>query len=254
MQQTKSLLLEAWYQQPLGQRLCAYQHAALSRLLPMYCGYSGLILGTQFAHFPVLQERIHAWTVAAQIPQSNIRSPMPAVRTRLDALPFGRETMELVVLPHTLEFVTRPRQVLAEAIQVLAKSGVLVVIGFNPISTWGLARRFNPLRSSVLSELTWHTIGRVKRDVQALGCEIEAINTVFFGWPSEKDKPADAREGFMDKLGQLCWPNAGASYIILAKKMVTPLTPLVARIPKKPFMVGNNVAGPAHRVSHDQTR
>jgi SAM-dependent methyltransferase len=56
------------------------------------------------------------------------------------SLPFAAGTMDVVILVHQLEFHPHPHQVLREAVQVLAPEGHMIVLGFNPISLWGLRR------------------------------------------------------------------------------------------------------------------
>ncbi len=57
-----------------------------------------------------------------------------------DSLPFAAGTMDVVILVHQLEFHPRPHQVLREAVQVLAPEGHMILLGFNPVSLWGLRR------------------------------------------------------------------------------------------------------------------
>ncbi len=56
------------------------------------------------------------------------------------ALPFRAGSMDVVILIHQLEFHARPHQVLREAVQTVAPEGHMIVIGFNPLSLWGLRR------------------------------------------------------------------------------------------------------------------
>ena len=57
-----------------------------------------------------------------------------------DYLPFAECCIDLVCLPHVLEFSHNPHQSLREAERVLVPEGYLIITGFNPISTWGLKR------------------------------------------------------------------------------------------------------------------
>ncbi|MGE0806976.1 MAG: class I SAM-dependent methyltransferase, partial [Burkholderiaceae bacterium] len=55
---------------------------------------------------------------------------------QFEELPFGTQTLDLVVLPHVLEFALDPHQVLREADRVLRPEGRLIISGFNPASLW----------------------------------------------------------------------------------------------------------------------
>jgi SAM-dependent methyltransferase len=60
----------------------------------------------------------------------------------LTALPFASDSIDAILLPHTLELVEDPYAVLREAERVLRAEGCLLICGFNPRSGWGLRRLF----------------------------------------------------------------------------------------------------------------
>ena len=55
-------------------------------------------------------------------------------------LPLASDRLDAVLLPHTLDFVPDPRQVLREVERVLIPEGRVVILGFNALSSWGLVR------------------------------------------------------------------------------------------------------------------
>ena len=57
------------------------------------------------------------------------------------ALPFASNSLDLVVMPHTLETAADPHVALAEAARCLVPDGKLVIVGFNPVSLWAMRRR-----------------------------------------------------------------------------------------------------------------
>jgi len=61
------------------------------------------------------------------------------VETDYTALPFAAASIDLVLLPHVLEFASNPHQVLREVERVLVPEGQVVIAGFNPISLFGLS-------------------------------------------------------------------------------------------------------------------
>jgi SAM-dependent methyltransferase len=61
-----------------------------------------------------------------------------AIINRYDELPFATHSIDLVVMPHILEFAPDPHQVLREVERVLVPEGHVVITGFNPASMWGL--------------------------------------------------------------------------------------------------------------------
>ena len=61
-----------------------------------------------------------------------------AVINGYEELPFATHSIDLVVMPHILEFAEDPHQVLREVERVLVPEGHVVITGFNPASLWGL--------------------------------------------------------------------------------------------------------------------
>jgi len=57
---------------------------------------------------------------------------------RASALPIGSDSIDAVLLPHTLEFAADPYSIVREADRVLVAEGQLIVMGFRPWSLWGL--------------------------------------------------------------------------------------------------------------------
>src|SRR5438093_12093821 len=62
------------------------------------------------------------------------------IESDLHELPILTGSIDLVMLPHTLEFVDNPRQLLAEACRIIKPEGLILVCGFNPYSTWGIKK------------------------------------------------------------------------------------------------------------------
>lgn len=66
---------------------------------------------------------------------------------RADALPIDTGSIDVVVLPHVIEFYKERHQILREVDRVLKCEGRLIVLGFNPWSLHGLVQCW-PKRSS----------------------------------------------------------------------------------------------------------
>jgi SAM-dependent methyltransferase len=66
-----------------------------------------------------------------------------------DSLSIASDSVDAVLLPHTLEYAADPHALLREVDRVLRQDGHLVVLGFNPFGWWGLrhavSRRQFPL-------------------------------------------------------------------------------------------------------------
>ena len=145
-----------------------------------------------------------------------------AVITRFEELPFVTQSIDLVVMPHILEFAQEPHQVLREVDRVLLPEGQVIITGFNPASLWGLrqalsrtggARPYLPLDGQFIS------LPRIKDWLKLLSFE---TNRGRFGCyaPWAGSERWLARWAFMEKAGDRWWPVFGSVYLLSAVKRV----------------------------------
>ena len=62
----------------------------------------------------------------------------PDLYAKCHELPIATQSIDLVLLPHVLEFAEEPHAVLREVDRVMMPEGRLVIVGFNPWSLWGM--------------------------------------------------------------------------------------------------------------------
>ena len=138
-------------------------------------------------------------------------------RADLHHLPFAGNSLDLIVLPHILEFDANPHQILREVERVLVPDGSVVVTGFNPYSLWGarrsLARRtqlppFAGRYISVARLKDWFALLGLEPHAGAFGCYAPAVT----------EEKWLARFRFLDAAGDRWWPIGGAVYVIQAIK------------------------------------
>jgi SAM-dependent methyltransferase len=178
-------------------------------------GFHALQLG-----FPVLDalqanRMPHRWLACDEHPL-----PWPLGRevllTNYEALPFPDASLDLLVLPHTLELSYDPHATLREVQRVLLPEGRVVICGFNPNSLWGLnkscGRGFNEV-----GHFIGH--GRLRDWLQLLSFEVESTS---FGCyrPAVKTDRWLQRWEWMDAAGVRWWPILGAVYGVVAVKRV----------------------------------
>jgi SAM-dependent methyltransferase len=133
-------------------------------------------------------------------------------------LPFTGNSLDLVLLPHTLEFSENPHQTLREAERVLVPEGHIMITGFNPISAWGL-RRFVSKRESYPWNGRAFSLLRIKDWLELLGFELVAGHMACYAPPCRNPVWLDKLR-FMDKAGDRWWPMMGGIYFVTAKKRV----------------------------------
>ncbi len=133
------------------------------------------------------------------------------------ALPLASGSIDLVVLPHVLEFSPHPHRILREAARVLMPDGQIVISGFNPLSLWGMRRTLRPARH----EYPWcgRFIGllRLKDWLQLLSFELNGGRFGCYAPPFAQSAWL-ARFAFMEKAGERWWPIAGGVYVVRAIK------------------------------------
>jgi len=144
-----------------------------------------------------------------------------AVVARFDELPFAAASIDLLVLPHVLEFAQEPHRVLREVDRVLVPEGHLVLTGLNPASLWGAhhwmrrigLRPFLPRSSQLIA------LPRLKDWLKLLSFE---VNRGRFGCyvPWVRTESWIARLSFLEKAGDRWWPFLGGIYALTAIKRV----------------------------------
>ncbi|AKJ28947.1 methyltransferase type 11 [Caldimonas brevitalea] len=237
--------MDEWLLTPAGRYLLAWEQQQLDRTVGDLFGFHAVQLGLPQLDGLGQNRMPHRWTAVDRLSlgdPATIQAPcgppegaparvagQPAPRalvTDFDALPFETQSLDLVVLPHTLELARDPHQTLREVDRVLVPEGKLVAIGLNPASLWGAQQRTAPL----LSRLGMGTdflpprgdlIGywRLRDWLRLLSFDIERGR---FGCyrPALRSQQWLDRFGWMEPAGDRWWPVLGAVYFLVATKRV----------------------------------
>lgn len=205
------LSLADWLETPQGRYLLGWERARIDQVVADIFGYNALQLG--LPEYDLLRANRMPFRFNCS------RLGAAAVLACDDALPFASASLDLVVLPHVLEFARRPHHVLREVERVLVPEGSVVISGFNPYSLWGgrrlLARKKGafPWRGQYLSVprvRDWLTLLGFETQNGDFGCYAPAVSTP--AWLE--------RWRFMDKAGARWWPVCGAGYVVQGIKRV----------------------------------
>jgi len=223
--------LRDWLGTAPGQYLLAWEQAQLDLAVVNLFGYNALqlglpeLLGLQANRMP------HRWLA---LPEELLPAYDPsrvALVTDAAALPFPPASLDLVLLPHTLELSADPHQVLREVERVLVPEGRVVILGLNPASLWGfrqgrghLAERLGlaaPGAANLYLPEAGAFIGpwRLRDWLRLLGFEVESER---FGCyrPAVRSEKWLQRNAWMDRAGARWWPIFGAVYMVVAVKRV----------------------------------
>jgi SAM-dependent methyltransferase len=240
--------LRTWYAGPSGARLGAAERELLSGILPDMFGYHLVQVGLPDGHDWLGGSRInhHILLDLARTNGSGERSDA-GLFAAADRLPVASESVDVVVLPHTLDFHPRPHAILREVDRVLIPQGYVIILGFNPVSLWGLSRVFMTWHKQMPWRGQYYTQTRLRDWLALLGFDCTPRQGVFFRPPFANEKVMQ-KLMFMERFGQRCCPFISAVYALTARKRMSTLTPIRPRWRTQRKLVG--VAEPTARNMH----
>ena len=245
-------LLRQWYESEPGILLQDEEQRLFDNIVPNLFGYHLLQVGltnnsdcmrdSRIPHQMILDIDLEADLLDVANPEDVSTCPTP-IKGTAEALPVASDSLDVLLLPHTLEFSNNPHEVLREADRVLIPEGYVVVMGFNPWGVWMLWRLALVWRGRPPWCGHFLRMGRLKDWLQLLGFDIEESHRYFFR-PPLRQQVVMNKLRFLEKLGRRFWPFFGAAYIIVAKKRVATLTPLKPRWrPRRSRLVVPELAG-----------
>jgi SAM-dependent methyltransferase len=234
--------LAPWLKMPPGRYLLAWEQAQMDRCVADVFGFHALQLGLPELDSLRANRMPHRWLAVDQAPamESGLTTEVPGTLPQstpraivlhcdFDALPFDSHSLDLIVLPHSLELARDPHQALREVERVLVPEGRVVIMGFNPGSLWALRQRLGRmvrglgLRSAqplfMPSEGEFIGYWRMRDWLRLLSFEVEEGR---FGCyrPPLTSEPWLARFEWMERTGDRWWPVLGAVYMLMAVKRV----------------------------------
>ena len=237
--------VRTWYQTNLGQQLASSELALVEAQLPNLFGYHLLQLGA-VGHESLLRgSRIRHQLVIES--DYSFRKDDIGLYAKPHQLPIATDSIDALLLPHTLEFSEDPHQVLREVERVLIPEGHVLILGFNPLSFWGLRKLFGFSHRERLWRGKYVSMVRIKDWLSLLGFDAVECRYSFYRppiqWAGLLGKLA-----FLESVGRRLWPILGGVYLVVAKKRVTTFTPIRAKW-RTPHLVGVRV-----RTAESQTR
>ena len=208
-----------------------------SRLAPLLAnvfGYHLLLVGSGDYLSVLRAARVHhcTWLVTPVSPGSETAAPASAappcstVHGLAGAMPVASDSMDIVVLPHVLEFEEDPHGALREAERVLVPEGHVIVAGYNafgPMGAWRLVRRRDAPWNG-----RFYTASRVRDWLSVLGFDTVASEGCFFRPPLRSDRVLHSLRVF-ERAGPRFWPGLCGTWFLVARKRTATLTPLRPR-------------------------
>ena len=242
-----------WLATPAGAYVLQWEQRQLDAAVVDFFGFHALQLGLPEIDALHTNRIPHQWVAAegapgagAPQPADPMAPPPPAdnapddaaprprpgiaLHCDFDALPFDSNSLDLIVLPHALEFARDPHLALREVERVLMPEGRVVIVGFNPNSLWGLRQHLGRWRQRLQSGTARRGLflpsggeyvryGRLRDWLRLLGFEVEEARFGCYRPPVASHRWL-ARFGWLERLGDRWWPVFGAVYFVVAVKRV----------------------------------
>lgn len=238
-----TLTLDHWLAGPLGGMLLAEERATVAASLECAFGLHCLQVGDWGGPGAFLDcARTRRSALVAER-----AGPGIALVAEAAALPLQSDSVDVMLLPHTLEFAPDPHEVLREAARVLTGEGELVVLGFDPLGTWSLRNVFT--RGGCPPGIV-RTISatRLADWLKLVGFEVGPAARYLYAPPLASLAAARAR-GLLERVGRRAWPRFSGAYLLHARKRVHSMTPVRLRKRMRTAVIGAVAEPAARRIS-----
>jgi SAM-dependent methyltransferase len=242
-----------WFETRLGQALLAQEQACLEQMAASVFGYHAVQIGVTSPHFELLRQ-----SPARNRILLDSGSWQPAVHIRADPrfLPLASDSIDGVMLPHTLDFSPDPHQLVREVERILIPEGKVVLSGFNPWSLWGVSRLFHRRWGRMPWCGHFFSPKRVQDWFSLLGFDLEEMVYLHYR-PPMHNQMLMQKLHFMERVGRRAWPMLGGVYVMQAVKRTATMTPIRVKKWRVKKRVLPTAAEPTARVlsdNHDAIR
>lgn len=202
---------QEWLETCLGQYLLEREQRYFDQEVMDIFGYNALQIG--FSQHNFLRTSRMTFQFCADTEKGG------TLLAGADFLPIESNSIDLVLLPHILEFSLNPHQILREVQRVLVAEGQVIICGFNPRSLWGSRKWFGASRHSFPWNGDFIALPRLKDWLTLLDFEITAGKLSCYTPPINQEKWL-RRFNFMEFSGDRWWPISGGVYFLQAIKRV----------------------------------
>ena len=207
--------MDDWYTTSPGRELLEAEHELLDPYLSDFYGTYLVQIGgaphAEFAHKSPMTYHVYAGSAR---PEDGFSA---SIDTDFKELPFLPGSLDVILLPHVLEFAEQPQHILQESYHMLEPGGHLLMLGFNPASLWGISKLFN-----FSNDIPWngkfHSVYKMMFWLKSIGFRIAVTKSTFYRWPNTSPDLLN-KQRMMEAMGVLNWPIMGASYMIIAEKV-----------------------------------
>ncbi|MBT5331457.1 MAG: methyltransferase domain-containing protein [Porticoccaceae bacterium] len=252
--------LRRWFESPLGQILLSQQQPLINSLVEEYSAETQLLVSPSGAallsrgkeeggHTSRQELKIQLCPGVRNFKACGDSHYSPLVAD-LDAIPLLDNSVDFILLHHTLEFSENPHQVLREVARVLSPGGNLVIVGFNRWSLLGLRRWISQL-TGVRTPWAHHPLstGRLIDWMYLMSCEPMSIARGFYGLPIQYRRGMKWFKSVDDYLMRTTAPGGGF-YMLHATKLLFGRSQQKRNLNRAADLIRLPVRSPAARVGN----
>lgn len=209
---------DRWVAGRLGHRVQVEERRLARRELRRLFGQIVVQVGGT-AGFPLIADslapvRFHV-VFGGELP---VQRHCPLILSEDHLLPFPTDSVDIVVLQHSLDLSEHPHQVLREAERILRPGGRLLVFGFNPNSSWGLRRLAGTRLDGLIPwQVRFMRSAQVEDWCRLLNLVPEVKRHAVYSLPVVKKSVRKAFKRIEHAMARREWP-IGAVYCLRAKK------------------------------------
>ena len=204
-------VIDDWLTSPQGLYVMTWEHNKIDAVVDDLFGYNALQIGLPQFHL-LANNRMPLRQIAGESGAVNVVCD-------LRELPFPANSIDLIVMPHVLEFHEDPHQILREVERILIPDGQLVITGFNPLSLWGLRRKLPKCPGGFPMNGNYISVLRLRDWLQLLSFEVDRGNFGCYAPPFHQERWLN-RCHFMEIAGDRWWSFAGGVYLLRAIKRI----------------------------------
>jgi SAM-dependent methyltransferase len=209
--------LSNWYRTALGQELISQERELISRAISGRFGTSMAQLDSGY-HEALFEKRLFGSGII--VSQLENRALCPVVCAKPESLPFEPESLDMLVMHHTLDICENPYQAVREAAIALKSGGLLIVVGFNPYSLWGLRSVIQSRKQGIgIWNSRFIRSGRVEDWMHLLDFELERHEKHGF-IPPYRRMSWMKKFNFFQRIQQRIFPFTGSVYLLVGYKRV----------------------------------
>jgi len=148
-----------------------------------------------------------------------------------EELPLSSDSVDAIVLYHSLDFASDSHRLLREAARVLRPGGKMIIVGFSPHGSWGLWRLFRR-KLGVPWGGRFIAPGRLSDWLRLLDLRVDSIRYGLHALPLRMRLFRRRWERLgrrWERIGSKVNSPFGGAYVILCVNQVTPVTPIMGR-------------------------